>query len=304
VKPRFPIFVPSKGRADKYLTMRVLDEWGVPYRVIVEEPEYDDYARTIPADRLVVLNEEYKRRYELCDNLGLSKSTGPGPARNQAWDIALQEGWEYFWVMDDNIRAFYRRNKSLRDYCDQTMMRACEDWVQRYTNIAMAGPDYLMFSSPQNTLKPFLANTRIYSCAMIRTDTPFRFRGRYNEDTILSLDMLVAGWCTVLFKAWLQEKINTQQIKGGNTQEFYEKEGTLLKSRMLVQEYPDLTRLVFRYGRWHHEVDYARFLHRNHLEKKPDIAIPEGVNEYGMQLNTRKKRQPQRRSKTKKQAKQ
>ena len=44
-------------------------------------------------------------------------------------------------------------------------------------------------------------HSRIYSCNLIRTDIPYRWRGRYNEDTILSLDILRGGHCTLLFNA-------------------------------------------------------------------------------------------------------
>lgn len=300
MNPQFPIFIPSKSRHEptKGMTMRTFREWGTPFRLIVEEDQYDDYAREWGEDCLLILNEDYKRRYDLCDEVGLAKSTGSGPARNFAWDTAQREGHDFFWLIDDNIRAFYRRNLSKRDYlADGTFFRAHEDWVLRYENIALAGPDYLMFSSPQNNLKPFLPNTRIYSCILIRTDIPFRFRGRYNEDEILSLDVLKAGWCTVLFKAFLQEKVATQKIKGGNTKEFYEREGTLLKSQMLVREHPDVARLVFRYGRWHHEVDHKRFLHRNRLKKKEGVVIPDEPNEYGMTLKRREKRPQTKRRK-------
>jgi hypothetical protein len=59
----------------------------------------------------------------------------------------------------------------------------------------------------------------------------------------------------------LQGKLATQTQGGGNTEEFYAKdEGTTLpKSQMLVAAHPDVTTLVTKYGRPHHEVDYKRF---------------------------------------------
>jgi hypothetical protein len=94
--------------------------------------------------------------------------------------------------------------------------------------------------------------------------------------------MLKDGWCTVLFQCFLQNKAATQTIKGGNTAEFYEKEGTLPKSQMLVDLHPDVSRLAFRYGRHHHHVDYSNF-QKNQLVRKEGI-FPEGINNYGMKL--------------------
>jgi hypothetical protein len=146
-----------------------------------------------------------------------------------------------------------------------------EDFVLRYENVAMAGPNYTMFAPSRNKFPPFITNTRIYSCNLIRNDVPFRWRGRYNEDTILSLDQLKAGWCTVQFYAFLQDKLNTQVLGGGNTAEFYAKEGTSPKSEMLKAVHPDVTRLVWKYGRHHHHVDYKRF--KQPLRRRPDAEM-------------------------------
>jgi hypothetical protein len=80
----------------------------------------------------------------------------------------------------------------------------------------------------------------------------------------------------------LQNKAATQTVKGGNTAEFYEKEGTLPKSQMLVDLHPDVSRLAFRYGRHHHHVDYSSY-QKNQLVRKEGI-FPEGINNYGMKL--------------------
>jgi len=123
----------------------------------------------------------------------------------------------------------------------------------------MAGPNYEMFVCRREPVPAIVFNTRIYSCNLILNAAPFRWRGRYNEDTILSLDMLSAGWCTVQFNAFLQNKLVTQRVKGGNTDEFYAKEGTSPKSQMLVDVYPQHARLMWRFNRHHHYVDYRPF---------------------------------------------
>jgi len=118
---------------------------------------------------------------------------------------------------------------------------------------------------------------------LIRNDIPYRWRGRYNEDTDLSLRVLKDGWCTIQFNAFVQEKATTQTMKGGNTQEFYDKEGTLKKSQILLDMHPDVSRVVWKFGRWHHHVNYKPFA-RNKPIKKKDLVIPKGVNNYGMKL--------------------
>ena len=100
--------------------------------------------------------------------------------------------------------------------------------------------------------------------------------------------MLKDNWCTVQFYAFLQNKIGTQQVKGGNTEQFYSKEGTYLKSKMLLDMHPDLTKLVYKFGRPHHFVDYTPFK-KNKLKRKKDITVKKGINEYGMRLKSEPK---------------
>jgi len=47
--------------------------------------------------------------------------------------------------------------------------------------------------------------------------------------------------------------------------------------------HPDVARITWRYGRWHHHVNYAPFK-KNKLRYKKDAIIPEGINNYGMRL--------------------
>ncbi|MDN8598635.1 hypothetical protein Q0A17_04255 [Citrobacter sp. S2-9] len=290
MNPQFPLYIVSKGRADSRLTSRSLEFMQTPYFIVVEEQEYGKYAAVIDKKKILVLDKKYQRDYDTFDDLGLTKSTGPGPARNFVWDHSVAKGYSWHWVMDDNIRNFYRlhNNRKIR-VADGTIFRCMEDFVLRYENVGMAGPNYFMFVPRRDKVRPFMTNTRIYSCNLIRNDLPMRWRGRYNEDTDLSLRMLKSGWCTIQFNAFLQQKIWTQQVKGGNTAEFYAKEGTYNKSSMLVDMHPDLARMAYKFQRVHHVVNYAEFKHMR-LKLRDDIEIPQGVNNYGMVLGDKPKR--------------
>lgn len=284
MNPQFPLYIVSKGRADTRLTSRSLEFMQVPYFIVVEEQEYGTYSAVIDKRKILVLDKQYQREYDTFDELGLSKSTGPGPARNFVWDHSIANGFAWHWVMDDNIRDFYRlhNNRKIR-VADGTIFRCMEDFVLRYENVGMAGPNYFMFAPRRDKVKPFVTNTRIYSCNFIRNDLPWRWRGRYNEDTDLSLRMLKAGWCTIQFNAFLQQKIWTQKVKGGNTAEFYAKEGTYNKSRMLVDMHPDVARLAYKFQRVHHIVNYAGF-RRTRLKLHEGAEIAVGADNYGMVL--------------------
>ena len=284
MNPKFPRYIVSKGRADTRLTAKALEMMGVPYHIVIERQEYDQYASVIDKNKILILDPVYQEKYDTFDDLGATKSKGPGAARNFAWEHSISEGYSWHWVMDDNIRLFYRLNRNRKiPVGDGTIFRAMEDFVFRYSNIGMAGPNYFMFAPRKEKMYPFVLNTRIYSCNFIKNDLPFRWRGRYNEDTDLSLRILKSGLCTVQFNAFLQLKAPTQTVKGGCDKEFYSKEGTRPKSEMQVKMHPDISKLVFRFGRWHHFVDYTGFRSMK-LIRKPGVEIPKKIDEYGMEL--------------------
>jgi hypothetical protein len=274
--PRFPVYVVSYGRAETCLTAREHERMGVPYHLVIEADQYDAYAAEWPEDRLLVVPESYHEQYETYDDLGERKPKGPGPARNFAWDHARERGADWHWVMDDNISRFIHYRDNLEIVAgDGGFWRAMEDFVLRYRNIAMAGPRYQMFNIKRQQSPPVTFNTRVYSCNLIRNDTGYRWAGRYNEDTDLSLRMLKDGWCTAVMNLFLQKKEATQTYSGGNTENFYESEGTYPKSRMLKQQHPSLTTITKRWGRWHHRVDYSAF-DSNKLVPKDDPDIRRG----------------------------
>lgn len=282
--PRYPIYIVSKGRWKNRLTSKALNVMGIPYKIVVEQDQLPMYQAEVGADRCLVLPQRYLDEYDTCDDLGDSKSKGPGAARNFVWDHATELGSKRHWVMDDNLDAFHRLNRNIKRESDTpAIFAAMEDFVDRYENVPVAGPNYYSFVKSSDGVPAFVTNTRIYSCLLIQNDAPYRWRGRYNEDTDLSLRVLKDGLCTIQFNAFLQGKVTTQRMKGGNTDEFYALEGTKAKSQMLADLHPDVAKVVWRFNRWHHHVDYKPFS-KNRLIKRDDVVASDKVNNYGMEL--------------------
>lgn len=271
---RYPVYIVSKGRWESRLTSKALEKIGISYRIVIEPQELEDYAAVIDRSKILVLP---------FSNLG----QGSIPARNWIWDHSIEQGTERHWILDDNIRCFYRwhRNHIYRSRTNRTFI-AIEDFVDRYQNIALAGMQYKMFVPRKYKLPPIYLNTRIYSCILIKNDIPYRWRGRYNEDTDLSLRVLKDGWCTILFNAFPCDKITTMTMKGGNTESLYKldnADGRLLMAQSLQRQHPDVVKITRKWGRWQHQVDYRPFK-ANRLILKPGVEISQGVNNYGMKL--------------------
>ena len=282
--PSFPIYIVSKGRFNNGLTTRALHEMNVPHYIVVEKTELDLYKNGRCYGEILVLPERYKIEYEVCDNLGLTKSVGAGAARNFCIDHSLSNGFARHWVMDDNIDAFHYLNRNEKfEVRTGATLKAAEDFVCRYANVPVSGLNYYSFCKKTDKVAPYILNTRIYSCLLIDNHSGYRWRGRYNEDTDLSLRVLKDGLCTIQFNAFLCGKITTQRMRGGNSSEFYDDEGTLPKSKMLEEMHPDVAKVVFKFNRWHHYVDYTPFK-KNRLIKIVNTDNMPKVNNYGLTL--------------------
>ncbi len=271
--PRYPIYIISKGRWESRLTSKALEELGLEYFIVVEPQEYDNYAAVISPSKILTLP---------FSNLGL----GSIPARNWVWENAVWRGAARHWILDDNIGGFCRLHQNLKvQVTSGTLFCAAEDFADRYTNVALCGFNYHFFAKRKQSIPPFVLNTRIYSCILIDNSIPYRWRGRYNEDTDLSLRALKDGRCTVLFNAFLAEKAATMTMKGGNTDELYKGDGRLKMAESLREQHPDVVTITEKWGRAQHHVNYAAFA-GNKLHLRDGVVIDEATNNYGMELKS------------------
>lgn len=271
MNPEYPIYIVSKGRWQSRLTSKALERMNVPYHIVVEPQEYENYAGEIAREKILVLP---------FSELG----QGSIPARNWIWEHAIESGAERHWILDDNIEAFNRLNRNHKpEVLTGAIFKAAEDFVNRYENVALAGFNYYSFCKTTDKLPPYYLNTRIYSCILIQNSLPYRWRGRYNEDTDLSIRALKDGWCTILFNAFLAGKVTTMRMNGGNTDHLYKDDGRRKMAEALAELHPDCVKVSWKFNRWQHHVDYRRFK-KNKLKRKEGVVIPNGIDNYGMVL--------------------
>ena len=267
---RYPVYIISKGRPKRCITARSLDRMGVSYRVVIEPQERKAYAACINESNLVDLP---------FSNLG----QGSIPARNWVWEDSMRRGFARHWILDDNIEAFNRlhMNDKLEVRCDATF-RASEDFTDRFQNVGLSGMNYYSFCKSTDAVPPYYVNTRIYSCILIRNNLPFRWRGKYNEDTDLSLRVLESGECTILFNAFLCGKVTSMRMRGGNTDSVYAETNNRLEfAESLVSQHPHRAVVTQKFGRYHHHVDYKPFK-KIALILRDGASVPKGVDNYGM----------------------
>lgn len=279
-KTKYPIYIPSKGRYDNPLTATRLTEMGLPFYYVVEPTEAEQYQALGLGEVLVLPFHDLGQ--------------GSIPARNWIWEHAIEHGAERHWIMDDNVRRFYRMNYNRRIPCQAPgMFRCVEEWCDRYTNVAFAGFQNPAFVRERGGVvrTAFALNTRVYSVTLINSALPYRWRGRYNEDTDICLRALKDGWVTCLLYAFLAAKAATSHgdgksgTKGGNSLTLYNKDADYRRefAESLKRQHPDVVEVTWKYGRWHHSVNYTPFK-RNKLQYRAGVTPTELTDEFGMRL--------------------
>jgi len=270
--PRYPIYIPSKGRAAKFLTAKVLMRDDVPFVAVVEPQEAAGYAAVVGTERLLVL--PFRDRGSVI------------PARNFIKDHATAEGHARHWQLDDNLTCFYRTYRGKRIPCRAHLaLRITEDFVDRYENIAIAGLNYDFFLGGRS--QPFTLNCHVYSCTLVLNSLPHRWRGRYNEDTDICLQVLSDGWCTVLMHAFAVHKKWTMSMSGGNTDALYQGDGRLKMARSLERMWPGVVETQRRFQRPQHMIIAGWRKFDTPLKRRADVdwdALEGTVDDYGMEL--------------------
>ena len=245
-----PIYIVSKGRAYNPKTAKIFLKANIPFKIAIEEQEYNEYAKVIPKEFISVLP---------FSNLGL----GSYPARNWCWEDSKARGFSHHFLFDDNIISFNRLNggKRERNHDPYEALNCLETFTERYTNVAISGFNYSYFVTKE-TKKPFFINTHVYSGMLIKNDLPYRWRLKYNEDVDLCLQVLDGGLCTILLNVFLIEKTSTVvKQKGGNQTELYknnDEKKKALKSFSLQKVWPQYVKVVYRFNRPHHHINWTK----------------------------------------------
>lgn len=270
-KPKYPIYIISKGRYEKTLTADNLEKSGLNYLIAVEPQEYELYVKKLGAERVLKLP---------FSNLGL----GSYPARNYCWEHSKINGHKYHWLFDDNIIEWKKWINGMRTHIDDLIPAFL--YVENYadkTNI-----DILGFEEPNFVVRipkrPFKENCHVYSAMLIKNSLPFRWRLKYNEDIDLCLQVLHNGGTTASCVYYLADKVSTaNKMKGGNQTELYkgnDPKKNLLKAKILElvviisthnfkisfkNKWPLYVKTVIRFKRHHYLIDWKQFKKSNSI---------------------------------------
>lgn len=268
--PRYPVYVPTRGRYATPLTIRFMLRDHVDFRAVIQADEYDEYLNVVGHhERLLVLPPGIPNLLE---------------TRKWIRAHATAEGHARHWQFDDNIGGIRRFYQGRRIPCETgPAIAAVEDFTDRYENIGVSGFNYQMFGVPG--APAYVPNVHVYSASLINHAMPATWRLVYNDDTDICLQALASGWATLLVNVFLVDKKTTMTMKGGNTDALYQGDGRMQMARALEREWPGIVKVKRKFGRVQHSVDWSKF------RDDPKPRLREGIDlsalerdEYGLRL--------------------
>lgn len=226
----YNIYIPSKGRAGKCYTADILAKEGVPFTIVVEPQEVEEYTKAYAPNADIRCLPESNR--------------GIAYVRNFIKGIAESANSLAYWCIDDNIKAFRRRaDGKNRLIVAKIALSEAEEFFDSYRNIGGCGLSHSVFAWTRDD--EIGLNKQIYSCMLLRTDINISYREDTIEDTDYCMQLLTHPdrWCTVLFHRLLIDKVTSGEMKGGNTEISHAGDGRQKRSERLQEYWPNTFKL-------------------------------------------------------------
>lgn len=261
----FAVFILSHGRADNMKTVKLLESinyTGKTYIIIDDEdPTADEYYKRF-GDMVVMFNKkEAAKKTDTADNIQDRRAVVF--ARNMVHEIAKDLGLTYFVVLDDDYTGWmfrYADDKSLRSVSLKSaddLFEATLKFLDASNAKAVAyaqGGDFIGGAENQLFHKGIIRKAmNVFFC---RTDRPFQFYGKINED--LTTYVYLGSQGDLFFTLTKAHIIQTQtQANQGGLTDIYLDLGTYVKSFYSVLYMPSCVSVApmgDKKKRLHHKV--------------------------------------------------
>lgn len=263
----FAVFILTHGRADNVKTYKTLKKQGYTgkiYIVIDDEDEQEPiYYKNYGDEVYKFCKQTYIDRTDTMCGSEFRKVVVY--ARNACWDIAKELGLQYFCVLDDDYSMFgsrYVEGEKLMNFTFNDLDAVFDAFVEfldesKALTVCMAqGGDFIGGKDSGTFHKGLLR--KAMNVWFMRTDRPFKFMGRINEDTNAYVTYGQRGELMFTCTNANVVQAQTQKQKGGLT-DVYLNDGTYVKSFFSVMSAPSCVK-VAQMGstnmRMHHKIDW------------------------------------------------
>lgn len=262
----FAVFILTHGRPDRIHTLKTLEKQGYTgdwYLVIDNEDKMADEYFKQYGDRVIMFD---KLAVSLTfDTADLSKERRAIVyARNACFQIAKDLGLKYFVEFDDDYTSFgvrYPKDGKLTQSMPRNLDEVFEmmldflDDTQALTVCISQGGDHM--GGVGGRWKKGLLR-KVMNSFFCRTDRPFQFLGRVNEDVNTYTYLGSKGELMLTITDLMLNQLQTQSNQGGMT-DLYLDSGTYLKSFYTVIFMPsavDIREMGTANKRLHHNVKW------------------------------------------------
>ena len=263
---KYPISILSYGRYNQNKTSKYLLKCKIKHYIFVEECEYDLYMNNYYNK----INEEDKYLVNIINTYKDFHlyNLGGSPVRNYILDYWLKKGFERCWMLDDNINFYKRFNGGVKNkiYSD-LIFSSIETYIEEYDNVGICSHNLDSFITGGNSRTIIVLNEKHYSSLLLLTDKQFRFKHKYNEDVLISIDYVISGKINFCFNHILLNKNTSGKDSGGNTNTIYKNstnEGYKMKYDYLYDE----LKKMYEYGLININGDFDKFIYKKYLKSK------------------------------------
>lgn len=212
---KYPICILSYGRYTDTTgyTHLTLCRSKIKHNIFVEPCEYDYYDKWI--------NKEFATLIKVSRNFHEEKM-GSCLVRNYILDWGYEKGYDRVWMLDDNIKRYSRYYNGFKDHIEGNhIFTSIENYISTYDNVGCVSHNFHPFIVEGQPITCLVKNGKCFSSLLILTRHDLRFRGKYNEDHIYSMECIEKGLCNLCFNHILYDKATSGLTKGGNAQGLY-----------------------------------------------------------------------------------
>lgn len=246
MRTNFAVFILSHGRANNVLTIKALERAGYTGKIYIicddEDKQLEEYRRLYKEKVFIFSKKEMDGTFDIGDNLNDRRVVIY--ARNKCHEIAKLLYLDYFLVLDDdytNFRFRVEKDGVLKSiYCRHIdkVFEAMLDFLDcaDITTVALAQTGDFIGGTDSNVFKQKLPRKAMNSF-FCRTDRPFQFYGRINEDVNMYVTLGSRGELVFTTAECSLDQLATQSNPGGLTN-IYVDQGTYYKSFITVMYNP------------------------------------------------------------------
>jgi hypothetical protein len=263
----FAVIIVSHNRPDRIVTLKALSKEGYTGRIIIliddEDKSSAEYHGRYPGMVRVFSKKKMLGSFDLGDNI--EKRNTVTFARNATWDIARSEGLTHFLILDDDYTDFRYKFDDQNRFTSMLKIRNLDslfsstlDFLDSSGAICVAyaqGGDFIGggHGNYSSAIRPTRKCMNTFFC---RTDRPFKFTGRMNEDVNTYVMNAIRGKLMFTVNMLAVNQTQTQANAGGLT-DMYLQFGTYMKSMYTVMYAPSccvVTEMGTSHRRLHHKI--------------------------------------------------